>query len=371
MPRIGVSQNGVGWGYTQMRDFWVEADRLGFHSGWMMDNTVWPSDVSEEGSAFQASGEAVEMMPVFETWTVLPALAEATKQIRMGPLVTPCNRRHPALFAKITSVFDRISNGRLNLGLGPGDDPIYYEPWGIRYPEVRERIAILREEIEVLKRLWTEKEANFDGAYYTLRNATNDPKPVQKPHPPIWLGIIFGKQLMPRLAAEHADGVNLYNASDRAVKEILGIFEERCQEVGRDFDAVLKSRSVNVVFSESPDVLPPLETLGGTTVGLAGERFRELLGMPEELANFHDLTISEQRSRLSSAKQDYLRITERFVFGTPDQIAEELTRMAEDGIDEFIIRGLDSIELLRRFAADVMPSLWTPPHLRTPPHPVG
>ena len=105
-------------------------------------------------------------------------------------------------------------------------------------------------------------------------------------------------------------------------------------------------------------MLTPQQSLGGTTVGLAGERFRELLGTPKELARFHDLTIDEQRSRLASSKDDYLRITERFIFGTPDDIADQLMRMAEDGIDEFIIRGLDSIDLLRRFASEVMPKVW-------------
>ena len=131
----------------------VAAEETGFDSYWTMDNVVLIHPDTEE------------QLPVFETWTLLPALAAVTKKIRMGPLVTPCNRRHPALFAKMTTTFDRISNGRLDLGLGPGDDPIYFVPWGMSYPKTSVRIKILREEIEVLKRMWTEERASFEGEF--------------------------------------------------------------------------------------------------------------------------------------------------------------------------------------------------------------
>ena len=138
MTEVGFTQNGIGWDYQRMRDFWVEADRLGFDSGSLMDNSVFPW--------FEG-----EMLDTFEAWTILPALAEVTERIRIGPLVTPCSRRHPALLAKITTTFDRISNGRLNLALGTSDKSVFFQPWGMSYPKFSERVKILREEIEILK----------------------------------------------------------------------------------------------------------------------------------------------------------------------------------------------------------------------------
>jgi hypothetical protein len=210
MPEIGFYQPGMGWSYEQLRDFWVEGENLGFDYGWMMDNVT-----------YRHLYKLGQKVPVFETWTVLPALAEATSKIRMGPMVSPVNRRHPALFAKITSCFDQISNGRLELGMGAGDTAEYHLPWGMPFPKASVRVETLREEIQVLKLMWAEKNANFNGKYYTLIDATMDPKPIQKPHPPIWMGILRGK-MMTKLAAEEADGVNVYNASHRAAVRILG-----------------------------------------------------------------------------------------------------------------------------------------------------
>ncbi len=133
MPEIGFYQPGMGWSYEQLRDFWVEAENLGFDYGWMMDNVTYRN--------LYKLGEKV---PVFETWTVLPALAEATSKIKMGPMVTPVNRRHPALFAKITSCFDQISNGRLELGMGAGDTAEYHLPWGMTLPLSRSIQLITR-----------------------------------------------------------------------------------------------------------------------------------------------------------------------------------------------------------------------------------
>jgi len=336
MTKIGVFQSGVGWSYNELRDYWVEADRLGFDSAWMMDNVVYPHPVTHE------------MLDVFETWTVLPALAEATKKIRMGPLVTPCRRRHPALLAKITTTFDRISNGRLDLGLGPGDDPVYFRPWGMTYPRASIRIQALREEIEVLRRMWTQKEANFQGKYYTLTNATNDPKPFQKPHPPIWIGLVLGKRVMPRVAAELGDAINVWNGSDVAAQELLVAVEKRCKQIGRDFESIAKSRHVDVVFSD-----------GGP--GFAHHSLKDLFESPEQALEERSATLDQQIARMKVAKDatksEYVRVTTRFAFGNPDEIAADLRKIAASGFDHLIVTGLETIDDLRRFAEQVMPEV--------------
>ena len=185
--------------------------------------------------------------PVLDTWSVLPVIAEVTNRVKFGPLVSPFARRHPALLAKSSSIVDQISEGRLQFGMGPGDEPQQHLPWGQAYPEKpSERIAILREELEIIRRMWAEEHVTFNGKYYQLEDAVNEPKPVQNPHPPIWIGLIFGKQLMPRVAADFADNINVYNGDDEHVRELLRIARLRFEEAERDFTKVKLSRNVGV-----------------------------------------------------------------------------------------------------------------------------
>jgi len=350
MLEIGFYQPGMGWSYEQLRDFWVEGENLGFDYGWMMDNVTYRN--------LYKLGEKV---PVFETWTVLPALAEATSKIRMGPMVSPVNRRYPALFAKITSCFDQISNGRLELGVGAGDTSEYHLPWGMPFPKASVRVETLREEIQVLKLMWTKKKANFKGKYYTLNDATMDPKPIQKPHPPIWMGILRGK-MMTRLAAEEADGVNVYNASHRAAIEILKNFEGVCQEVDRDYNSVRKSIVFDVVFLENEDDLSYLEVPEGIPPSLP-----RITGTIEELAKYQNFSLDEQAAMVKQANNPaigsieyenlYSRLADRFVVGTPDRVVAEVRKIAEIGFDLLIVQGLDTIEDLRKFATEVMPKV--------------
>lgn len=328
MTKFGVYQAGIGWDFEQIRDYVVAAEELGFDAYWTMDNVVLIHPETEE------------QVPVFETWTLLPALAAVTKKIRMGPLVTPCNRRHPALFAKMTTTFDRISNGRLDLGLGPGDDPIYFVPWGMSYPKTAVRIRILREEIAVLKRMWTEARASFEGEFYRLDEAVNHPKPIQKPHPPIWIGLVLGRKVMPRLAAEVADGVNVYNGSDVAAKELLEAARLNCEEFGRNFDRIPKSRNVNVVFSDRAS------NIEGSTY----------FGSPKDVEVVRRMTLDEQVEMMKVKKYaNYVMLTERYVTGSSEEIAEDLNGIVALGFDQIIAGGLDNVEDLRRFAEEVIP----------------
>ncbi len=173
MIKLGLYQHGINWNWEKVRDYWLEADRLGFHSGWRMDNVVY-TDL-----------DSGRMLPVWETWTVLSILAEITDNIRIGPMVTPCRRRNPCLLSKMAAYIDQISHGRLDVAIGTGDDPMYFVPWGQDFPKGPVRVKYLSEEIEILKRMWTEDAVDFEGEYYTLTKASADPKPFQNPHPPV------------------------------------------------------------------------------------------------------------------------------------------------------------------------------------------
>ncbi len=136
--------------------------------------------------------------------TILSALASVTKKIRLGTYVL-CNQfRHPSLLAKIISTLDHISNGRINLGIGAGWYKTEHISFGFNWDRLSLRINRLKESILLIKKLWTEDNVNFDGIYYKTINANLEPKPVQKPYLPIWIG---GKsQAIKQLVAEEGNG---------------------------------------------------------------------------------------------------------------------------------------------------------------------
>src|SRR5437868_2019409 len=160
--------------YETMTRVAQEADALGYHSIWLYDHfhTI-PTPMQEI---------------TFECWTSIAALARDTTRVRLGQMVTCNSYRPPALLAKMSSCIDVISNGRLIVGMGAGWYQHEYEAYGYEYGDMPERLRQLGEAVQVLKAMWTQDRARFEGRYYRLRGAINEPKPLQKPHPPLWIG---------------------------------------------------------------------------------------------------------------------------------------------------------------------------------------
>jgi alkanesulfonate monooxygenase SsuD/methylene tetrahydromethanopterin reductase-like flavin-dependent oxidoreductase (luciferase family) len=294
---IGVYLNGVGGDYALMREAWQLAEAVGFTHVWTMDNVVGPVPYRAE-------------KPILDSWTVMPALAEATSTIRFGPMVSPFARRHPAVLAKSSSILDVISGGRLELGIGPGDEPRQHLPWGQAYPRPRDRIAILREEIAIIRSMWTEPTTTYWGDHYTLIEAVNEPKPLQRPHPPIWVGLtVHGKVVMPKVAAESADGVNLYVGSDELARQQMQRVADHARHIGRDPGRLRWSRMVNVVLTDDE-----LDT----------ETFLRIR--------------SEQTDQTVEYLRDYYATYECVVAGTPEQVAAGITEHVYDlGIHQPIV----------------------------------
>jgi alkanesulfonate monooxygenase SsuD/methylene tetrahydromethanopterin reductase-like flavin-dependent oxidoreductase (luciferase family) len=177
----------------------------------------------------------------YECWTLLAAIAQRTENIKLGSLVTNVNLRNPALLAKITSTLDNLSKGRLILGLGTGDRMSRDEllSYGFDFGSVDERLERLRETIVILKAMWTKDEISFEGKYTRLSHAVNFPKPMQKPHPPIWIG---GKH--PRIldvVAEMADGWNYWEIENGKLERRTRHLREQCIRIGRDPEQIVKS----------------------------------------------------------------------------------------------------------------------------------
>jgi alkanesulfonate monooxygenase SsuD/methylene tetrahydromethanopterin reductase-like flavin-dependent oxidoreductase (luciferase family) len=164
-------------------------------------------------------------------------MAEATKRVRIGCMVTGNTYRHPALLAKSAVTVDHLSGGRLEFGIGAAWAEIEHEMYGIE--GLDHRVGRLSESIQIIKSLWTEERTNFDGRYYRFKDAIANPKPTQKPHPPIWIGASGPSTL--RLVARHADVWNIAGGDPGRVKELTPMFEEACAAVGREPSEIRRS----------------------------------------------------------------------------------------------------------------------------------
>jgi len=226
--RLGIKLAPQATSVEDLRAVWRIADQSGFDHLWGFDH-------------FAAIGGPAER-PIYEGWTMLAAMAEATKRVRIGLLVTGATYRHPGVLAKIATTVDHLSTGRLEFGIGSGWAENEHTMLGIPFHTVAGRIRRLEETIEVCKRLWTEERSSYEGRYFRLEEAIHEPKPIQKPYPPIWVGG-SGEQLTLRVAAKYADVWNPSGGGGdpEEAARLSVVLDERCREVGRDPNAIRRS----------------------------------------------------------------------------------------------------------------------------------
>lgn len=230
--------------YDDIQRVWREADGIPeIEHVWLFDHLL-PIFGEPDG-------------PIFEGWTLLSALATQTARLRMGILVSSNRFRPPAMLAKIAATVDIASGGRLDFGIGAGSRPSHplarreYEAHGLPYHDFAHSMESLTEAITVIRRLWTEdKPFDFDGAHVQLTGAFGNPKPVQRPHPPIVVGGRSAKLL--RVAAEHANvwnvpGEDLVDAAERSA-----LLDRYCAEADRDPASLTRSIHLQVSYDE-PD----------------------------------------------------------------------------------------------------------------------
>jgi len=188
--------------------------------------------------------------PIFDGWSLLAAMAASTSRVRIGLLVTGITYRNPALLAKLATTLDHLSGGRLEFGIGAAWATNEHEMYDI--PGLDHRVGLLSEGLQVIKSLWTQERTDFDGRYYKMRNAVANPKPVQKPYPPIWSGA--GGPTTIRLTARHADVWNTTSGGDhQAAIERSAQLDEACQAIGRDPGEI--RRSAQVPAGDDPKAL--------------------------------------------------------------------------------------------------------------------
>lgn len=204
----------------QQREVWRVADEAGFDHLWDFDH-------------FHPIGGQPLDGDIFDGWTLLAAMAEATTRVRLGNMVTGNTYRHPAVLAKIATTVDHLSAGRLEFGLGGAWAEVEHQMLGIDFPSVGTRLRRLNEACIVIKKLWTEERADFEGRHYRLQDALHCPKPVQKPYPPIWIGG-GGEQKTLRIVAEHADVWNMAGGTVDVANHKVEVLHRHCEDVGRD-----------------------------------------------------------------------------------------------------------------------------------------
>jgi len=292
--------------YETMTRVALEAEALGFHSIWLYDHFHTVPTPAQEVT--------------FECWTSTAALARDTKRVRIGQMVTCNSYRNPALLAKMASTVDVLSHGRLVLGIGAGWYEHEYRAYGYTYPGTRERLQRLGEAIQVILAMWTQDEAIFEGTYYQVRGAINQPKGAQKPHIPLLIGG-EGEKVTLRLVAQYGDACNV--GGDIAnIKHKFAVLKQHCEELGRDYTSIRRTTLI--------DYCAIAETEEAALAKLT----------PAELSDLEELRQTQ-------------------LIGTPAMIRQRLAEFEEAGVQEIIIRFVDAtrLESIRLFARECMPEV--------------
>ena len=287
--------NDISYITDSLKNLVSKAENSGFDSFWVMDHF----------HQIQFVGKPED--PMLEGWTVLSMLAGITTKIKLGTLVTGIIYRYPSVLAKIASTLDVLSKGRLFMGLGAAWNEQESLAYGINFPSNQERLLRLEETIQIIRKMWTEEPcASFNGKYFQIINAYCNPKPIQKPSPPILVGG-SGERKTLKIVAKYADACNLFGSTE-SIKKKLDILKEHCKSVGRDFDSILKTKLGTIVLDDNREA----------TKDRVEETFR---GVPEE------------------------QIKEFVIYGTPEDILKQIEALQQVGIQYLIVNLEPSREL--------------------------
>jgi alkanesulfonate monooxygenase SsuD/methylene tetrahydromethanopterin reductase-like flavin-dependent oxidoreductase (luciferase family) len=220
-----------------------------------MNDRILAACVQHDLTAWVVDHFQFDDIPLMECFALLAHSAGRTPGVRFGTLVIGQSFRNPALLAKIAATLQFLTGGKFILGIGAGWKEDEYRSYGYPYPPVSERIAQLDDAVRIIRALWTESPATFTGKYYSVANAYCEPRPY--PAPPLMIGGA-GEQRTLRVVAQHADWWNADYYSPAEYGRKLGVLEEHCRAVGRDFSTIVPTYFATVTLTRDPNVAPKL-----------------------------------------------------------------------------------------------------------------
>jgi F420-dependent oxidoreductase-like protein len=303
--RFGIQTGQQFAAWDEIVRIWQRAEALGYDTAWTYDHfTAVMMDPFD---------------PCLEAWSCLAALAVQTRRIRIGVLVTGNSYRHPAILAKTATTVDVISGGRLEFGIGAG----WYEPeyamFGLPFGSAGWRCDRLDEALRVIRALWKERQASFDGAHYRLAAAIAEPKPVQRPHPPITVAGAGEKRLLP-IVARHADTWSAFGSPEVYGRKIE-ILRRCCEAEQRDCEDIEKQVLVPAAITEDLSTVAPLI---------------------QGYAMYQNLSEDEARRWM--------------LLGKADDVCRQIDAFVAVGVTHFVLTlSPYNFDAFERFAAEVMP----------------
>jgi F420-dependent oxidoreductase-like protein len=295
--------------YETMTNVVLTAEKVGFDSIWISDwlwSGNWPGNAS---GTTQSSEEFL-----FECWTTTAALARDTSRVRIGQMVTNNAFRHPALLAKMASTVDVMSHGRLTLGIGSGSPTHtaqFHAYYGDDYPTLPVLSGQLHEAVQILLRMWTQEEATFEGRYYQVKGAINQPKGVQQPHIPLLIAG-SGEKVTLKQVAQYGDACNL-SGDPATIQHKLAVLKQHCEAVGRDYQNIHRTVGLACIIGDTDE--------------------QALAKVPEGLRPFMSFAA---------------------LVGSPATIRKRIAEYEEAGVQELLFRFPEPLNLdtIRRFAQE-------------------
>lgn len=306
--RFGIQTGQQGLTWAEIETAWSKADDWGYDSLWAYDH-FYPIFTDPKG-------------PCFEGWSLLGALAKATRRARIGHLVNGNTYRNPCVLAKSAMTVDHVSGGRLNLGIGAGWFEDEHRSLGIDFKTVRGRLDALEEALRIIKGMYTQESVTLDGRHYQVHEARCEPKPLQRPYPPIMIGGT-GKKVLLRLVAEHAD---MWNAAGTAetMRELIDAITRHGDAARRDTSAIEKTVMMTLCYTQDA---------------------KRQAFMQQLVAGMLETTPEEARSAI--------------MIGGRDECLETIARYREAGVTHFIFMLFAPyfLDEVQGFAEDVIPAV--------------
>lgn len=299
-----------------------ECERRGFDSIWLKDNFLpWLQSYVKDGKNTVATCEPDNDL-VLECWTTLSSLAPITRRIRLGAILVNSYRTPPSLLAKMVSTLDIISRGRLEFGLSAGWYRREFEAYGFDFLNASTRVEMMEESIKIIKMMLTENSpVSFSGKYFKVNGAICNPKPIQRPYPPLWIGGSGERTI--EIAAKYANGWNYGLCSYEEYVAKLSLLKNCCKIVNRDYQNIMKGWQGLIIIGKHEEDL--------------------------------QIKISDLQSKKRIEDDGISKIS---VAGTIEEIQTEIAKYIRIGVNYFTVSFRD-LESLKLFAERIMPQFKT------------